>query len=95
MAPAWTRLRERWELTGGFHVDTSMSTDRTRPIAIPLGTLYRYAIGVKHKRREGPTLGGGLTWIYEGNLPVAQTSAGAAGKYSNVSLYIFSFYAKW
>lgn len=89
------KLRERWELTGGIHVDTSMSTDRTRSIAIPLGTLYRYAIGFKHKRREGPTLGGGLTWIYEGNLPVAETSAGAAGKYSNVSLYIFSLYAKW
>ena len=33
------------ELTAGFQLDTSMSTDRTRPIVIPLGSLYRYAIG--------------------------------------------------
>jgi long-chain fatty acid transport protein len=87
--------RTNLQLTGGIHVDTSMSTDRTRPIAVPLGTLYRYALGIKHRRRDGPTLGGGLTWIYEGNLPVKQTSAGAAGKYANVSLYILSVYAQW
>jgi long-chain fatty acid transport protein len=83
------------QVTAGFHVDTSMSTDRTRPIPIPLGTLYRYAVGFKHQRGNGMTLGGGLTWIYEGNLPVAETSAGTAGKYSNVSLWIASVYAKW
>jgi len=88
--------RPSLQLTAGVHVDTSMSTDRTRPVAIPLGTLYRYAIGFKRQRPEGRlTLGGGLTYIYEGNLPIAQTSAGAAGKYSNVALWIFSFYGKW
>ncbi|MEN8759522.1 MAG: outer membrane protein transport protein, partial [Desulfobacterales bacterium] len=83
------------QLTAGFHLDTSMSTDRTRPIPIPLGSLYRYAVGFKHKRGDGPTIGGGLTYIYEGNLPVAESSAGTAGKYSNVALWIFSVYAKW
>ena len=84
------------QLTAGVQVDTSMSTDRTRPITIPLGTLYRYAIGFKHKRPDSRlTLGGGLTYIYEGNLPIAETSAGTAGKYSNVALWIFSFYGKW
>ncbi len=76
-----------------------MSTGRTRPIAIPLGALYRYAIGFKHKRREGLTIGGGLTWLYEGNLQIEdQPGSGGGrthGKYSNVSLYIFSLYAKW
>jgi long-chain fatty acid transport protein len=81
------------QLTAGFQMDTSMSTDRTRPIAIPLGNLYRYAVGFKKQLPDGLKIGGGLTYIYEGNLPVAETSAGAAGKYTNVSLTIFSLYA--
>lgn len=91
--------RSDTQLTFGVSYDTNMSTERTRPTAIPLGALYRYAVGFKHKRRDGMTLGGGLTWLYEGNLPVSDQpgSGGGAtyGKYSNVSLYIFSFYAKW
>ena len=84
------------QLTAGLHMDTSMSTDRTRPITIPLGTLYRYAIGFKHQpRKDGVTVGGGLSYVYEGNLPVADTAAGTAGKYKNVALWIFSFYGKW
>jgi long-chain fatty acid transport protein len=81
------------QLTAGFQMDTSMSTDRTRPFAIPLGNLYRYAVGFKKKLPDGLKIGGGLTYIYEGNLPVGETSAGAAGKYTNVSLTIFSLYA--
>ena len=82
------------QLTAGFQMDTSMSTDRTRPIVIPIGSLYRYAIGFKYKKRQDLTLGGGLTFIWEGNLPVKDT-AGTAGKYKNVSLTIASFYARW
>ena len=87
------------QLTAGISYDTSMSTSRTRPLAIPLGALYRYAIGFKQKRRDGLTLGGGLTWLYEGNLEIEdQTGSGGGrthGKYSNVSLYFLSFYAMW
>lgn len=86
-------------LTAGISYDTNMSTERTRPTAIPLGALYRYAVGFKQKRSNGTTIGGGLTWLYEGNLPVSdQPGSGGGstyGKYSNVSLYIFSFYMKW
>ena len=93
------KYRPDLELTAGISYDTSMSTSRTRPLAIPLGSLYRYAVGFKHKRRDGLTIGGGLTWLYEGNLPVDEGpgSGGGvtSGKYSNVSLYIFSIYAKW
>jgi long-chain fatty acid transport protein len=89
----------RLQLTAGISYDTSMSTQRTRPLAIPLGALYRYAIGFKQKRRDGLTIGGGLTWLYEGNLEIADQPGGGGGlvdgKYSNVSLYIFSLYATW
>lgn len=90
--------KPKLQLTAGFSYDTSMSTSRTRPLAIPLGTLYRYAIGFKQKRREGLTVGGGLTWLYEGNLEIEDKpgSGGVVdGKYSNVSIYFLSLYASW
>ena len=87
------------QFTAGISYDTSMSTGRTRPLAIPLGALYRYAIGLKKKRRDGLTIGGGLTWLYEGNLDIEDKPGGGGGlvngKYSNVSLYFLSLYASW
>jgi len=83
-----------WEMTAGFSFDTSMSTDRTRPIVIPLGTMYRYGLGFKHKASDNLILGGGLTWIWEGNLPIADTGD-TAGKYDRVSISVLSFYARW
>jgi long-subunit fatty acid transport protein len=47
--------KPKWELTAGFTFDTSMSSDRTRPIVIPLGTMYRYALGFKHNVRDDLT----------------------------------------
>ena len=88
------KYKPRWELTAGFSYDTSMSTDRTRPIVIPLGNMYRYAIGVKHQKREDLILGAGLTWIYEGNLSI-KDSLGVSGKYTNASITVLSFYARW
>jgi long-chain fatty acid transport protein len=89
------RYRPDWELTAGFTFNTSMSTDRTRPIVIPLGNMYRYAVGFKHERRDGLTLGGGLTWIWEGNLPIKDTGGINNGRYNNAQIIIPSLYAKW
>lgn len=83
-----------WEMTAGFSADSSMSTDSTRPIVIPLGTMYRYALGFKHDVRDDLIIGGGLTWIWEGNLPVKEAS-GVNGKYDRVSITVLSFYARW
>jgi long-chain fatty acid transport protein len=88
------KYKPKWELTAGFSLDSSMSSDSTRPIVIPMGTLYRYAIGFKHKVRDDLTIGGGFTWVWEGNLPVKETS-GVNGKYDRVSLSFLSFYARW
>ena len=88
------QYRPKWEVTAGFSLDTSMSSDRTRPIVIPLGSMYRYAVGIKHKKREDLTLGGGLTFIWEGNLPIKDTGD-VSGKYQNVSVWIASVYARW
>jgi long-subunit fatty acid transport protein len=89
------RYRPDLELTAGFTHSTSMSTDRTRPIVIPLGTMRRFAVGFKHERRDDFTLGGGLTFIWEGNLPVKDTGGIVNGQYNNAWLAIPSLYATW
>lgn len=88
------QYKPEWELTGGFSVDSSMSTDRTRPIAIPLGTMYRYAVGFKRKVRGDLIIGGGFSWIWEGNLPIAESET-VNGKYDRVSISALSVYARW
>ena len=82
------------QLTAGFSYDSSMSNDSTRPISIPLATMYRYAVGFKHNVRDDLVVGGGFSWIWEGNLPVKETG-GVVGKYSRVSISVLSFYARW
>jgi long-chain fatty acid transport protein len=83
-----------WELTAGISYDTSMSSSRTRPIVIPLGNMYRYAVGFKHKRRDDLTVGGGYTFLWEGNLAI-EDSGGVYGKYKSVALHFLSIYAQW
>jgi long-chain fatty acid transport protein len=86
-------------LTGGVSYDSSMMAGATRPIMVPLGNMYRYGIGFEYEKREGLTLGGGFTFLWEGNLPVKPGSGGltgqVSGKYENVSLSFLSFYANW
>ena len=81
-------------LTAGVVYDTSMMTDATGPIDLPMAALYRYGAGFKYKAREDLTLGAGFTWIYEGSVPWAEVG-GVHGKYKNVSISILSFYASW
>ena len=83
------KYKPNLELTAGFSLDTSMSSDRTRPIVIPLGSMYRYGIGFKHKTPKNRILGGGLTWIWEGNLPI-KPAGDVEGQYNNVSIWVFS-----
>jgi long-subunit fatty acid transport protein len=88
------KYNAKLDLTAGFTYDSSMSSSRTRPIVIPLGNMYRYAVGFKHKRREDLTIGGGLSFVWEGNLPI-EDSGGVSGKYKDVSIIIGSVYARW
>ena len=87
-------------LTGGVSYDTSMMAGATRPIMVPLGTMYRYGLGFQYRKREGMTLGGGFTFMHEGSLPVKPGSGGltgqVSGKYSDkTSLSFLSFYVSW
>ena len=80
------RYRPELDLTVGFTYNSSMSTDRTRPIVIPPGNMYRYAMGVKHERR------GCLTFIGEGRLPVRDPGGVENGQNDNVWIAIPSLY---
>jgi long-subunit fatty acid transport protein len=81
-------------LTTGLAYDTSMMTDAHRPVSIPLGAMTRYAVGFQWEKRKGLTLGGGLSFLWEGNLPL-KPGGDASGKYQTVSLTFLSFYARW
>jgi hypothetical protein len=53
-----------------------------------------YGLGFEYRKREDLTLGGGLSFLWEGSLPT-KTTAGVSGKYTNVSITFLSFYARW
>lgn len=82
------------QLTGGFSFDSSMSSDRTRPIVLPLGSMYRYGVGFKYKANDNMTYGGGFSWLWEGNLPIKEAD-GVNGHYHKTSISFLSFYAMW
>ena len=89
----------QWLLSAGFSYDTSMATDATRPITLPLGAQYRYGAGVTYQKRKDLTLGAAMELLYEGNLPIKETggdlSGKVSGKYENVYLPFLTVYANW
>ena len=88
----------KWMLTGGFSYDTSMATGATRPIALPLGAMYRYGLGFKYQKSDDLLLGGGLSFLWEGDLkvkPAGGPLTGVSGQYDNVSITFLSFYVQW
>jgi long-chain fatty acid transport protein len=86
-------------LTGGFSYDTSMSDDSNRPIDLPLGAMYRYALGFKYQKSADLLLGAGLSFLWQGDLKVKPAGGGLAGQvsgqYNNVSITFLSFYVQW
>jgi len=98
-AAAQYRYSPQWLLSAGFSYDTSMATDATRPLILPLGSMYRYGAGFTYQKRKDLTLGAAMEFLYEGNLPIKETggalSGEVSGKYENVSLTFLTFYANW
>ena len=86
-------------LTAGFSYDSSMSDSDTRPITLPLGSMYRYGVGFKYKKSDDLLLGGGLSFLWEGDLNVKPAGNAArgqvSGQYENVSITFLSFYVQW
>ena len=85
-------------LTAGFSYDSSMSDSDTRPITLPLGAMYRYGLGFKYQKSDDLLLGGGLSFLWEGDLkvkPAGGPQTGVSGQYDNVSITFLSFYVQW
>jgi long-subunit fatty acid transport protein len=86
-------------LTAGFSYDSSMSDSDTRPINMPLGEMYRYGVGLKYRKSDKVTLGGGFSFLWEGDLPVktagSEREGFVSGQYDNVFLAFLSFYVQW
>jgi hypothetical protein len=43
----------------------------------------------------GTAAAGALSFVWGGNPPIAETSAGVAGKYSKQSIWLMSLYTRW
>jgi long-chain fatty acid transport protein len=93
-AGAEYQFNPKLKLTAGLAYDTSMMTDANRPVSIPLGAMTRYAFGFQYEKTKDLTLGGGFSWMWEGNLPL-KPGGDASGKYQKVSLSFLTFYARW
>jgi hypothetical protein len=60
-AGAECKYKPKWALPGGFALASAVSPDRPRRVGIPLGTMYRYAVGLKHNIRDDLIVGGGFS----------------------------------
>jgi hypothetical protein len=59
--------------------------------------MYRFGVGMEQKKGDDLTLGGAIDIMWEGDLPLDNSSDGGtvSGEYKNVSLTFFTLYAKW
>jgi long-chain fatty acid transport protein len=93
------QVNPKLTLTAGFSYDSAMATSSTRAITLPLGEMYRYGVGLKYRKRDDLTLGGGLSLLWEGDLPIKPVENGlsgdVSGEYQNVRITFLSFYAQW
>ena len=89
----------KWQYSAGFSYATNIATEATRSIELPIGTQYKYGLGLNYQMRKDLQLGTAAEFLYEGNLPVKQEEffrvGQLGGKYQNVSISIFTVYGKW
>jgi len=85
-------------LTAGFSYDSEMFSDKNRPIALPMGDMYRYGVGFEKSVEKDFTFGGGLDLVWEGDVPVKDSSGAAGelnGEYTNVYFVFATVYGVW
>ena len=86
-------------LSAGFSYDSEIFSDSNRSVALPLGDMYRYGVGFEKSVEKDFKYGGGLDFVWEGDLPV-KDSNGAAGdlvdsEYEEVYFVFASLYGVW
>jgi long-chain fatty acid transport protein len=84
--------------TMGAAYDSEMASDANRPIELPMGKQYRLGGGIKYAKSENLTLGSTLSVLYEGDLPVKDSTGSygqVSGEYSSIYILFAGFYANW
>lgn len=83
------RYSPSWTFTGGFAYDSSMSNNNNRPIALPIQAMYRYGAGFVWQKSKKLSINGGLSLVWEGDIPVTRSGneeiGYLSGEYSKVS----------
>ena len=85
-------------LSAGFSFDSQLSPNDKRPLVLPLKDMYRYGAGFEKELSEDFTLGAGLDLVWEGDVLVQATDAGASvihGQYTSVYFVFASVYGVW
>ena len=98
-AGAEWKLSEEWQMTAGIAYDSSPVENQDRPIAMPLGEIYRFGIGAQWQTSEVVTLGFAYELGYSGTIPVDQFRGQRAGRvvgsFTGSALHFFAINLKW
>ena len=98
-AGAEWKLSEEWQMTAGIAYDSSPLENQDRPVAMPLGAIYRFGIGAQWQTSGVVTLGFAYELGYSGNLPVDQFRGQQAGRvvgsFAGSAMHFFALNLKW
>ena len=75
------RLNPDWLLNAGFAYDSSMVKDEDRTLSVPVGSTYKFGLGVQWQVRPTIALGFSYELSYSGDLSIYRSRAlGRAGQ---------------
>lgn len=57
--------------------------------------MYRYGVGFKYQKSEDLLLGGGLSFLWQGDLVFKAAGGQVSGQYEDVSITFMSCYVQW
>lgn len=93
------RLNPAWLLNGGFAYDSSMVKDQDRTASLPVGTTYKFGMGVNWLMRPNIKLGFSYELSYMGDLSVSQNRGPLAGQltgeFPNLIGHFFALTVHW
>jgi long-chain fatty acid transport protein len=88
------QLLRQWMLSCGFAFDNSAVGSPMRTVSLPVGDQYRFGAGVQYAWSKKITLGFADEFMYQGELPVYQSSGPilgtVAGQFTNTFFNFFS-----
>ena len=86
-------------LTVGFSYDSAMFSDKNMPLAMPMTDMYRYGVGFEKSVNKDFKFGGGLDFVWEGDVTIKDTDYAAGdledGEFGGVYFVFASLYGSW